>query len=84
VILVSGTAGSIGSEVLHQLTRFAIKRLVFIDQAETPMFQLENKLRAKFDNLIIQTLLADITNQEKMERIFQEFHPEIIFHAAAY
>ena len=83
-ILVTGAAGSIGSEIVRLLTRFSIKNLVLIDQAETPMFHLGNELRAKANQFSVHLLLADITNPVKMERIFQEFHPEIVFHAAAY
>jgi FlaA1/EpsC-like NDP-sugar epimerase len=83
-ILVTGAAGSIGSEIVRQLTRFNIKKLVLADQAETPIFHLENELRAKEYPFSVHFLLADITNPEKMERIFQEFHPDIVFHAAAY
>ncbi len=83
-ILVTGAAGSIGSEIVRQLTRFNIKELVLVDNAETPMFNLENELKAKEYPFSIQLLLADVTNSDKMERIFKEFHPEIVFHAAAY
>jgi FlaA1/EpsC-like NDP-sugar epimerase len=84
VILITGAAGSIGSEMVHQMSCFNIKKLVLIDQAETPMFELANELRNMFSNLSFQILLADASNAEKMESVFQEFHPEIVFHAAAY
>jgi FlaA1/EpsC-like NDP-sugar epimerase len=83
-ILVTGAAGSIGSEIVRQLTRFNIKMLVLADQAETPMFHLENELKSSYSKCQAQLVLADITNQEKMEGLFKEFHPEIVFHAAAY
>jgi FlaA1/EpsC-like NDP-sugar epimerase len=84
VILVTGAAGSIGSEIVRQLTQFPIKRLILIDQAETPMFHMQNELNDKFHELNVQLILADVTNIEKMEGIFQKFHPDIVFHAAAY
>jgi len=83
-ILVTGAAGSIGSEIVRQLGRFTTREVVLIDQAETPMFHLENELRGRFSNMHFQLLLADVTNYDKIECIFQEFHPEIVFHAAAY
>jgi FlaA1/EpsC-like NDP-sugar epimerase len=84
IIMVTGAAGSIGSEIVRQLTRFNSKKVVLIDNAETPMFHLENELRERFNHLQVQMLLADVTNHEKMEQIFSDFRPEIIFHAAAY
>jgi len=83
-IMVTGAAGSIGSEIVRQLTRFNSKKVILVDQAETPMFHLENELRERFSHLQVQLFLADVTNHEKMEQIFRDFHPEIIFHAAAY
>lgn len=83
-ILVTGAAGSIGSEIVRQLTRFNIKKLILVDQAETPMFHLENELKSNFSLCQVQMLLGDVTHRRLMERIFQEYLPEVIFHAAAY
>ena len=83
-ILVTGATGSIGSEIVRQLTRFAAKKTILIDQAETPMFHLEHELREKFEHLPAQLILGDITNRQNMERIFQEYRPTVVFHAAAY
>jgi len=83
-ILVTGAAGSIGSEIVRQLTRFNVARLVLIDNAETPMFNLENELLEHFAHAPVRTILADVTDQNRMERIFREYHPDFVFHAAAY
>jgi FlaA1/EpsC-like NDP-sugar epimerase len=83
-IMVTGAAGSIGSEIVRQLSRFVSHNIILVDQAETPVFHLENELRQRYGHLKFKTQLADITNVEKMELIFQKFHPEIVFHAAAY
>ena len=83
-ILVSGAAGSIGSEIVRQLTRFNIKKLILVDQAETPMFHIENELRKKNHRFIIKPVIADVTNHAKMEQVFQRLRPDIVFHAAAY
>jgi FlaA1/EpsC-like NDP-sugar epimerase len=83
-ILVTGAAGSIGSEIVRQLTRFSCKKLILIDQAETPMFHLANEMHERCGNIPIQLLVADVTHPVKMEQIFMTWHPEIVFHAAAY
>jgi FlaA1/EpsC-like NDP-sugar epimerase len=83
-ILVTGAAGSIGSEIVRQLARFKISKAILVDQAETPMFNLNNELIKRFSNLKYDLVLADITNPEKMELIFNEYKPDIVFHAAAY
>ncbi|MBN1386958.1 MAG: polysaccharide biosynthesis protein [Bacteroidales bacterium] len=83
-ILVTGAAGSIGSEIVRQLARFNTKNVILVDQAETPMFHIKNELESRYLNLNFNLLLADVTNYEKMELIFKEFRPEIVFHAAAY
>jgi FlaA1/EpsC-like NDP-sugar epimerase len=83
-ILVTGAAGSIGSEIVRQLARFETKRIVLVDQAETPMFHLENELRENFRTLEFDSHLADVTNARKMELIFKAYHPDVVFHAAAY
>jgi FlaA1/EpsC-like NDP-sugar epimerase len=84
VIMVTGAAGSIGSEIVRQLSRFSVKTIILVDQAETPMFHLENELRKVYSNLNFISQLGDVTNKGKMEMIFRRFHPEIVFHAAAY
>ena len=83
-ILVTGAAGSIGSEIVRQLARFNTKRIILVDQAETPMYLLENELSEKSVDLRYNAILADVTNSRKMELIFKEFQPDIVFHAAAY
>jgi FlaA1/EpsC-like NDP-sugar epimerase len=83
-ILVTGAAGSIGSEIVRQLSRFVIRSIILVDQAETPTFHLENELRKSYKHVKFKTQLADITNIDKMELIFQKYHPDIVFHAAAY
>ena len=83
-ILVTGAAGSIGSEIARQLTKFNSKQLILVDQAETPSFYLGEELKEKFPNNKIEIIIGDVTQQESMEHIFSKYKPEIIFHAAAY
>ncbi|HOS71368.1 MAG TPA: nucleoside-diphosphate sugar epimerase/dehydratase [Bacteroidales bacterium] len=83
-ILVTGAAGSIGSEIVRQLTRFNNEKLILVDDAETPLFYLENEIREKFTDLQARLILGDVTHPEKMEQVFRDFRPDIVFHAAAY
>ena len=83
-ILVTGAAGSIGSEIVRQLTKYSYKYLVLVDQAETPSFYLNNELKEKFPDCHYDLIIGDITNEGKMEQIFIKYKPEIVFHAAAY
>jgi FlaA1/EpsC-like NDP-sugar epimerase len=83
-ILITGGAGSIGSEIARQLTRFNTRRLILIDQAETPSFYLGEELKNKFPGCNCRMIIGDVTRPEYMEEIFRKYKPEIVFHAAAY
>lgn len=83
-ILVTGAAGSIGSEIARQLTHFSTKMLVLVDQAETAVFQLSNEPLIRECRSAVKVIVADITNRERMEHIFRNYRPEVVFHAAAY
>ncbi len=84
VVLVTGAAGSIGSEIVRQIITFNPKLLIILDQAETPLHSLTLEL-SKFDaNVKIKTLISDIRNYEVMEKVFDKYRPEVVFHAAAY
>ena len=83
-ILITGAAGSIGSEIVRQVMNFNYKQLILIDNAETPTFYLQNEyfLINRLKNIDI--IIADICDQQKMEEIISQYRPSIIFHAAAY
>jgi FlaA1/EpsC-like NDP-sugar epimerase len=83
-IMVTGAAGSIGSEIVRQLTKYDYKLLILVDQAETPCFFLHNELTEKYPGCRYKLIIGDVTNYRKMEFIFKRHHPEIVFHAAAY
>jgi len=83
-ILVTGGAGSIGSEIARQLTRFNSKQIIIVDQAETPSFYLGEELKAKLPGCNFRTIIGDVTRADDMEIIFKKYKPEIVFHAAAY
>jgi len=83
-ILVTGAAGSIGSEIVRQLARFNNEKIILVDEAETPMFYMETEIREKLTDLQSKLILADVTQAQKMDQIFRDFRPDIVFHAAAY
>lgn len=84
VILVTGAAGSIGMGLVRQIANYAPRKIVLLDQAESPLYEIENELKSDFETLNFETVIADISNRERMEKVFAHFHPEYIFHAAAY
>jgi len=83
VVLVTGAAGSIGSELCRQIAAYGPRRLICVDQAETPLFYIDGELRAKAKGSVA-SYVADVTNVSSMRRILQDEEAEIIFHAAAY
>jgi FlaA1/EpsC-like NDP-sugar epimerase len=83
-ILVTGAAGSIGSEIVRQLTKYSYKQLILVDQAETPSFFLNNEMVEKYPDSRYKLIIGDVTNERKMNFIFNKYRPEIVFHAAAY
>ena len=83
-ILITGAAGSIGSELARQIMKYEPKKLLLLDQAETPLYELELELLEKFAGKKFETVLADVRNADRMENVIKTFLPEIIFHAAAY
>ena len=84
VILVTGAAGSIGSEIVRQLSKFNPKKIILVDLAESPLYEMEVELRNVFHLRSFEIIIADIRNKERMESIFQKFNPQIVYHAAAY
>jgi FlaA1/EpsC-like NDP-sugar epimerase len=83
-VLITGAAGSIGSELSKQVASFSPSLLLILDQDETGIFSLFNELKEKFPKQEIKSIICDIRDEEKIKRIFQEFKPQIVFHAAAY
>ena len=84
VILITGAAGSIGSEIVRQVVQYHPKQLVLVDNAETPLHDLELECRESYPTVSINYILGSICNESRMQWIMQTFHPRIIFHAAAY
>ena len=84
VVLVTGAAGSIGSELCRQLCTFGLKKLVLFDSAETPMHNIRLELEEKFPEVRFEPIMGDIRMINRVESVFSRFHPQILFHAAAY
>mgnify|MGYP000143191708 CR=1 FL=1 len=84
VVLVTGGAGSIGSEIVHQLMKLLPQKVVVMDQAESPMHELELKIKATFPQMNCVFELADVRNPEEVQIVFERHAPQIVFHAAAY
>ncbi len=83
-VMITGAAGSIGSEIVRQVASFNPYNIVLIDQAETPLHDIRLELQSKWMEIEAKTLVADIANASRMEEIFHEYRPQYVFHAAAY
>lgn len=81
IVLITGAAGSIGSEIARQCLRFKPRKVILLDQSETPLFEVEYELKS-FAN--IEVVIADVTDKGRMDRVFNAYRPEYVFHAAAY
>ncbi len=84
VILVTGAAGSIGSEIVNQIISYKPQLIVLLDQAESPMHNLQLELEEKFPDQNISVFLADVRNKERMEYMMDMYRPDYVYHAAAY
>jgi len=83
-VLITGAAGSIGSEIARQVTNFNPKKIVILDQAETPLHHLSLEMNKIFSGIKITTIIADIRNKSAIEEIFKKIKPDVVYHAAAY
>lgn len=83
-ILVTGAAGSIGSEIVRQVSEYNPKKLIILDQAETPLHNLRLEIEAKFPDLDYKCIICDVGNQKRLELMFQKYSIDVVYHAAAY
>lgn len=83
-ILVTGAAGSIGSELSRQIVKFSPSLLMLLDQDETGIFNISRELKEKFPQVNLQSFVKDVTDAPSMKEIFKEYRPKVVFHAAAY
>lgn len=84
VVMVTGAAGSIGSELCRQLCTFGLKELILFDSAETPMHNIRLELEEKFPQVHFEPIMGDIRMADRVESVFARFRPQYVFHAAAY
>ncbi len=83
-VLVTGAAGSIGREIVLQLTGYYPKKIIIFDQAESPLYDLELELREKYNFYNFEIVIGDVTNKVRVTKVFETFAPDLVFHAAAY
>lgn len=84
VVLVTGAAGSIGSELCRQLAQMNVKQLILFDSAETPLHNLRLELEKKFPHLLFVPVIGDVRIERRLRMLFETYHPQVVFHAAAY
>jgi FlaA1/EpsC-like NDP-sugar epimerase len=84
IILVTGAAGSIGSGIVKQLANYNPTNTILLDQAESALYELEQELSQTFPNFKFEIVVGDVSNLIRMERLFEHFNPNLVFHAAAY
>lgn len=84
VILVTGAAGSIGSEIVRQIIAFKPHTIIMLDQAETPLHHLSLEIEKMVKKVKVVTLISDVRIRDAMEHVFDKYHPQVVFHAAAY
>lgn len=83
-VLITGAAGSIGSEIVRQVLEFNPKKIIMLDQAETPLHSLSLEILSKDKDVAIRNVIADIRNYDSLEKVFNTFQPQVVYHAAAY
>ncbi|WP_054957479.1 polysaccharide biosynthesis protein [Paenibacillus dakarensis] len=84
IVLVTGAGGSIGSELCRQISNFEPNKLLLLGHGENSIYNIEMELRRKFPALTLETIIADIQDRDRMQSVFQETRPQVVFHAAAH
>ena len=83
-VLVTGGAGSIGSEICNQVLKYGAEKLVIFDICENGLFKIDNKLKAKYDRERYETILGSVRDTQRLELVFEKYKPQVVFHAAAH
>ncbi len=83
-VLITGAAGSIGSELVRQVLFYCPQSIIMVDQSESPLFEVDEEIKPKRGTIPVHAIIGDITNEDRMEQVFTEHSPEIVLHAAAY
>ncbi len=84
VVLITGACGSIGSEIVRQVATYGAAQIILFDQAETPMHDVSLEMHKHYPDAEIELFMGDVRNRERVEEAFEKFHPQFVFHAAAY
>lgn len=84
VVMVTGAAGSIGSEIARQIASYGVRRLILFEMAESPLHEIRLELEHDFPDLDLVPMIGDVRNREKVEIVFDRYRPDIVLHAAAY
>ena len=84
VVMVTGAGGSIGSEMCRQICQFGPKKLLLVEQAENPLFHIERELQKSHPTVPLRPVICDIADTERVDQLFNSFHPEVVIHAAAH
>lgn len=83
-VLVTGAGGSIGAELCRQVSQFGPESLVLFDQSETPLFEIEKELVLRYPEATFRPIMGSVRDRDRVGRVFEEYRPEVVFHAAAY
>jgi FlaA1/EpsC-like NDP-sugar epimerase len=83
-VLVTGAAGSIGAELVRQIIHYHPRKLILLDQAESPLYEMEMELRDRWKADKFEIVIGDVRNNDRIENLFRTFQPQVVFHAAAY
>lgn len=83
-VLITGAGGSIGSELSRQISRVGAKEIILLGRGENSIYEIHQELKRKFPEQTYHTVIANITDKDRMARIFKRFHPQVVFHAAAH
>lgn len=84
IVLITGAGGSIGSELSRQIASFGPKKLLLLGHGENSIYTIEMELRTKFPRAALETVIADIQDRARMDEVFKQFKPQVVFHAAAH
>ena len=84
VVMITGAAGSIGSEITRQVISFKPRKIIILDQAETPLHNLSLEIKPIINKVILRSVLTDVRNIAALESVFEKFQPDVVYHAAAY
>ena len=84
IVLITGAAGSIGAEIVRQVSHFFPSKLILLDQAESPLYEIENEIKEQFGENLCEIVVADVANISRMENVYKTFRPDVVYHCAAY